>query len=263
MALARAISQLDELFLAGGGRRVQRGQERGDQRPARARRCSRRGPRPRPRGSSSSSTAPSASARPPAAPSRRSRCRSSSSREMNIVDTPGTKRRRRGSRGADARLRAALGARALRDLRRSAVHGERARSSSRRSGDWGKKVVVAVNKIDIPEGPADVEKVVEFVRDKLRELLGLRPEVFGVSARQTWKAKTAGATCPTRRATASEHLEAYLRAHARSTSAACARQAREPRWASPTARSRSRRAGRNPGWRRSPRTRRRSRRSRA
>ena len=39
---------------------------------------------------------------------------------------PRHERRRRGSRGADARLRAALGARALRDLRRSAVHGERA-----------------------------------------------------------------------------------------------------------------------------------------
>ena len=58
--------------------------------------------------------------------------------------------------------------------------------------DWGKKVVVAVNKTDILEKPDDVRKVVEFVRDKLRELLGLRPEVFAVSARQAWKTKAAG-----------------------------------------------------------------------
>ncbi len=70
-------------------------------------------------------------------------------------------------------------------------------------------MVVAVNKIDILEDPADVEKVVEFVRDKLRELLGLRPEVFGVSARQTWKAKTAG-YLPDAARNGFGALEAYL-----------------------------------------------------
>jgi small GTP-binding protein len=75
--------------------------------------------------------------------------------------------------------------------------------------DWGKKVVVAVNKTDILEQPEDLRKVVEFVRDKLRELLGLRPEVFAVSARQAAKAKAAG-MAPDERTTGFGALEAYL-----------------------------------------------------
>jgi hypothetical protein len=51
--------------------------------------------------------------------------------------------------------------------------------------------------------------VVEFVRDKLRELLGLRPEVFAVSARQAAKAKAAG-MAPDERTTGFGALEAYL-----------------------------------------------------
>jgi small GTP-binding protein len=75
--------------------------------------------------------------------------------------------------------------------------------------DWGKKVVVAVNKTDILEQPEDVRKVVEFVRDNLRELLGLKPEVFAVSARQAAKAKAAG-MAPDELTTGFGALEAYL-----------------------------------------------------
>jgi small GTP-binding protein len=75
--------------------------------------------------------------------------------------------------------------------------------------DWGKKVVVAVNKTDILENPDDVRTVVEFVREKLRELLGLRPEVFPVSARQASKAKAEG-MAPDPRANGFGALEAYL-----------------------------------------------------
>jgi hypothetical protein len=49
-----------------------------------------------------------------------------------------------------------------------------------------------VNKIDILETPEDVGTVVEFVRDRMRALLGLRPEVFAVSARQAQRAKATG-----------------------------------------------------------------------
>ena len=54
---------------------------------------------------------------------------------------------------------------------------------------WGKKVVLAINKIDILERPADVEEVRSFVADSARALLGFSPEVFPVSARLALRAK--------------------------------------------------------------------------
>ncbi len=129
-------------------------------------------------------------------------------REMNIVDTPGTNAVVEGhealTRDFVPRSELVL---FVTSADRPFTESERQFLATIR--DWGKKVVVAVNKIDILEGPADVEKVVEFVRDKLRELLGLRPEVFGVSARQTWKAKTAG-YLPDAARNGFGALEAYL-----------------------------------------------------
>ena len=125
--------------------------------------------------------------------------------------------------------------------------------------DWGKKVVVAVNKIDILEDPADVEKVVEFVRDKLRELLGLRPEVFGVSARQTWKAKTAG-YLPDAARNGFGALEAYL-SRTLDDVGRLRVKLESPLGVADRAIEVAA-SGRRPGWRRSPRTRPRSRRSR-
>ena len=129
-------------------------------------------------------------------------------REMNVVDTPGTNAV---VEGHEALTRDFV---PRSELVLFVTSADRPFTESERQflgaiRDWGKKVVVAVNKIDILEGPADVEKVVEFVRDKLRELLGLRPEVFGVSARQTWKAKAAGYPAdPARNGFGA--LEAYL-----------------------------------------------------
>ncbi|HSD27039.1 MAG TPA: hypothetical protein VLL75_07015, partial [Vicinamibacteria bacterium] len=62
---------------------------------------------------------------------------------------------------------------------------------------------------DILDRPADVEKVVEFVRNKMRELLGLRPEVFAVSARRAQKARAAVADTEPH-PTGLRPLEAYL-----------------------------------------------------
>ncbi len=60
---------------------------------------------------------------------------------------------------------------------------------------WGKKVVVIVNKIDILE-PDEQEKVLEFVRahasETLQETLGGSPQVFGVAARNAFRARQAG-----------------------------------------------------------------------
>jgi len=57
--------------------------------------------------------------------------------------------------------------------------------------DWGKKVVVIVNKIDILDGPMEIEQVLSFVVQNAQTLLGRIPEVFTVSAKQTLQAKLA------------------------------------------------------------------------
>ncbi len=77
---------------------------------------------------------------------------------------------------------------------------------------WGKKVVVVVNKVDILEEEADVEKVRLFVREHLRKLLGAEPEVFTVSAR--WAAKRKQQELPEVRAKSDSdqfaELETYI-----------------------------------------------------
>ncbi len=129
-------------------------------------------------------------------------------REMSVVDTPGTNAVVRGHEAltrefvprADLVLFVTSADRPFTETERIFLESIR---------DWGKKLVVAVNKTDILEKPEDVRKVVEFVQDKLRELLGLKPEVFGVSARQAWKARTTGGETEAL-ATGFGALEAYL-----------------------------------------------------
>ena len=55
--------------------------------------------------------------------------------------------------------------------------------------DWGKKIVVVVNKVDIFTSPADREEVLGFVRSAGRDLLGVTPDVMPVSARLAQRAK--------------------------------------------------------------------------
>jgi small GTP-binding protein len=129
-------------------------------------------------------------------------------REMTIVDTPGTNAV---VRGHEALTRDFV---PRSDLVLFVTSADRPFTESERAfleaiRDWGKKVVVAVNKTDILDRPADVDKVVEFVRDKLRELLGLRPEVFAVSARRAQKIKAAGVSHDPRQ-TGFAALEAHL-----------------------------------------------------
>ena len=50
--------------------------------------------------------------------------------------------------------------------------------------DWGKKIVVAINKVDILETEADRTRVVQFVTENALKLLGVTPPVFPVSAPQ-------------------------------------------------------------------------------
>lgn len=55
--------------------------------------------------------------------------------------------------------------------------------------DWGKKVVVVLNKIDLFEDVADIERVTTYIRDNTRKLLDITPEVFPVSSRLAQRAK--------------------------------------------------------------------------
>jgi small GTP-binding protein len=55
--------------------------------------------------------------------------------------------------------------------------------------EWGKKIVIVVNKIDIFPSADDRERVLAFVRTSAQQELGLTPTVIGVSARLAMRAK--------------------------------------------------------------------------
>ena len=58
--------------------------------------------------------------------------------------------------------------------------------------DWGKKVVMVVNKIELLTTEAEQRQVLEFVRQNAHELLGVAPAIFAVSARLALEAKKRG-----------------------------------------------------------------------
>lgn len=49
--------------------------------------------------------------------------------------------------------------------------------------EWGKKLVVVINKVDLLESDADRETVKTFVKQNIAKLLGFEPQVFCVSSR--------------------------------------------------------------------------------
>jgi small GTP-binding protein len=55
--------------------------------------------------------------------------------------------------------------------------------------DWGKKVVVVINKVDILSGEKELAEVRAYVADNARRLLGVTPEIFPVSAKAAFRAK--------------------------------------------------------------------------
>ncbi len=109
-------------------------------------------------------------------------------REITIVDTPGT--------NAVFRLHETLTSRFIprADLVLFVTSTDRPFTESERLfleriRDWGKKVVIVVNKIDLLENPGELEQVLDFVLENARSLLGVAPEIFPVSARQALRAK--------------------------------------------------------------------------
>ncbi len=112
-------------------------------------------------------------------------------REINIVDTPGTN----AIIQRHQEITEAFVPRA--DLILFITSTDRPFSESERVfmqlvRDWGKKVVIVINKIDIMEDEASINQVVDFVRDQAAGVLGAVPRIFPVSVRLAQRARMAG-----------------------------------------------------------------------
>ncbi len=112
-------------------------------------------------------------------------------RELHIVDTPGT--------NAIHREHEALTREFVprSDLVLFVTSADRPFTESERTfleavRQWGKKIVVVINKIDILEDEGQRQRVLAFVSEAAHSLLGEAPEIFPVSARQALRAKLAG-----------------------------------------------------------------------
>jgi small GTP-binding protein len=128
-------------------------------------------------------------------------------REIHIVDTPGT--------NAIIREHEAITSEFVprSDLVLFVTSADRPFTETERAfleqvRGWGKKIVVAINKVDILENERQVEEVRAFVADNARALLGFSPEIFPVSSRLALRAKQGdpAAWAPSR----FEALERYI-----------------------------------------------------
>jgi hypothetical protein len=110
-------------------------------------------------------------------------------RDINIVDTPGTNAiiRRHEQLTEEFVPRSDL---VLFVTSADRPFTESERAFMERIRQWGKKVIILLNKIDLLE-EEDVDQVVAFIRQNALALLGFAPEVFPVSARLALQAKTA------------------------------------------------------------------------
>ncbi len=108
--------------------------------------------------------------------------------EISIVDTPGT--------NAIIRTHEAITSHFVprSDLVLFITSADRPFTESERSflesiRNWGKKVVVAINKIDILENDDDLQQIEHFVAQNSLQLLGITPEIFPLSSRLALRAK--------------------------------------------------------------------------
>jgi small GTP-binding protein len=111
-------------------------------------------------------------------------------RQLNIVDTPGTNAVIR----EHERLTNEFVPRS--DLVLFVTSADRPLTESERQflvrlRDWGKKVVLVLNKADILDSPTALEEVRTFVLQHASSVLGLTPEFFPVSARMGQQARAA------------------------------------------------------------------------
>jgi small GTP-binding protein len=112
-------------------------------------------------------------------------------RDLTIVDTPGTNAldRRHEAITAEFVPRA--------DLVVFVTSADRPFSESERVfleriRQWGKKIVVVLNKIDILKNDGEIDQVVGYITHHSRELLDMTPPVFPVSAQRAERAQAEG-----------------------------------------------------------------------
>ncbi|MDF1498992.1 MAG: dynamin family protein [Anaerolineales bacterium] len=105
-------------------------------------------------------------------------------REIHIVDTPGTNAvlRKHEAIARDFVPRS--------DMVIFVTSADRPFTESERNfleviRQWGKKVIVIINKVDILPDEAAYREVRDFVEDKVQELLGFPPELFTLSAKES------------------------------------------------------------------------------
>jgi small GTP-binding protein len=65
--------------------------------------------------------------------------------------------------------------------------------------EWGKKIIIIINKIDLLREETDVAKIVSFVQENIARLLEFTPEVFPVSSLFAQQAKALGERNPSER----------------------------------------------------------------
>lgn len=108
--------------------------------------------------------------------------------EVSIVDTPGTNAINRQHEELTTHFvpRADL-VLFLTSVDRPFTESERSFMAQIR--DWGKKVIIVINKTDILQSETELAQVVSFVRDNATALLGTTPEIFPLSARLAMRAK--------------------------------------------------------------------------
>jgi small GTP-binding protein len=129
-------------------------------------------------------------------------------RDINIVDTPGTNAIHREHEAitrefvprSDMVLFVTSADRPFTESERGFLQGIR---------DWGKKIVIVINKIDTVESEEDVGRITGFVAENAKLLLGFTPEIFPVAARLALRAKTAG-DAALLQASRFEALERYI-----------------------------------------------------
>ena len=109
-------------------------------------------------------------------------------RDLQVVDTPGTNAIHR----EHERLTREFVPRA--DLVLFVTSADRPFTESERAfletiRDWGKKIVVLVNKADIFESEGELSQVLAFVDRAAYQLFGTATQRFAISARRAWRAK--------------------------------------------------------------------------
>jgi small GTP-binding protein len=114
-------------------------------------------------------------------------------RDITVVDTPGTnaiiRRHEQLTRHFVPRADLVL---FVTSVDRPFTESERAFLETIR--DWGKKIVIILNKIDLMGSAADLQRVIDFIAQNAQALLGFTPEIFPVSARLALQGKQLRAT---------------------------------------------------------------------